>query len=106
MMISDTVSGIETGGATGNPVVARTYQENLPPQLHPAHNKMTRAFRPSMRPGRLWRGLNPRQSGSCSFKGRFAIVFATDAHELERKEKKIKPAASYVRNAIRRNHTE
>ncbi|GFO33976.1 hypothetical protein PoB_006048100 [Plakobranchus ocellatus] len=41
--------------------------------------RYSQAFRPSVRPGRRWRGSNPRQTGPCRSQGGFAIHCAIDA---------------------------
>ncbi|GFO46488.1 carboxylesterase nlhh-like [Plakobranchus ocellatus] len=38
-----------------------------------------KAFRPSVRPGRRWRGSNPRQKGPCRSQGKLASRYATDS---------------------------
>ncbi|GFO46936.1 hypothetical protein PoB_007344100 [Plakobranchus ocellatus] len=44
----------------------------------PVHNKVILGFQALLRPGRLWRGSNPRQKGSCRSQGGLASHCATE----------------------------
>ncbi|GFO10982.1 hypothetical protein PoB_003748700 [Plakobranchus ocellatus] len=43
------------------------------------HNKVTSGFKSSVRPGRRWRGPNPRQKGPCRSQGGLVSLCATGA---------------------------
>ncbi|GFO24269.1 hypothetical protein PoB_005077400 [Plakobranchus ocellatus] len=43
------------------------------------HNNVISGFGPCVRPGRRWRGSDPRQKGPCRYQGGIASHRATDA---------------------------